>query len=234
MTNKTMLFPMKTFTQGLTDDLCGVKCLETIYDYYQIKKNTASLVRDMAQADEMTYIPQLLRQLAKDGLKVTAVSSNPQVFDLTWKGLFNEALITKLHERHQAIKESKWKRVIVEYILYLQENLKVEQLIISEKLIKEALEKQKQVVAFTDNVIFHQRGRRFWDEENKTYEFDDIKGGSDGHAVVVNGWDPKKGLHIVDCSPIQAYGKNGQYWIDPAVLIAGVYTLSGEIGLVGR
>lgn len=225
---------MKRFSQGYTDDLCGVKCLESIYDYYGIKKKTLSIVRELAQADELTYIPQLLRLLAKDGLSVTAVSSNPYVFDLTWEGLSNKKIISKLHKRYKFIKSSKWKRAIVEYILYLEEKNKIEQRIISEQLIRDELFKNKVIIAFTDNVIFHQRGRRFWDEENKTYEFDDIKGGSDGHAVVINGWDLKKGFHIVDCSRIQSYGKNGQYWIDPSILVAGIYTLSGEIGIVGR
>lgn len=225
---------MRTFSQGHTDDLCGVKCLESIYDYYGAIKSTNNLVRDLALADELTYIPQLLRLLARDGFSVLAVSSNPYVFDLTWKDLSAKEIIAKLQARYHYIQDSKWKRAIVEYILYLEESNKISQNIISEPFIRKQLKDKKLVLAFTDNVVYHQRGRRYWDDQNKTYEPDDIRGGSDGHAVVVNGWDPKKGFHIVDPSLIQSYGSDGQYWIDPSILIAGIYTLSGEIGVIWK
>lgn len=234
MKKSRVLFPMKTYSQGHTDDLCGVKCLESIYDYYGNIKSTNTLVRDLALADELTYIPQLLRLLARDGFSVLAVSSNPYVFDLTWKNLSNKEIIAKLHSRYHYINNSKWKRSIVEYILYLEESNSITQTIISESYIKGQLFDDKLVLAFTDNVVYHQRGRRYWDENNKTYEPDDIRGGSDGHAVVVNGWDPKRGFHIVDPSLIQSYGSDGQYWIDPAILIAGIYTLSGEVGVIWK
>ncbi len=234
MTDKPILFPMKRFAQGPIDDLCGVKCLESVYDYFQMPKSTQYLVKELALADQLSYMPQLLRLLSRDGFSVIANVSNPHVFDLSWRDLPASVLIDKLHSRHSFLKENKWKQVTVEYILFLKEKNQVEQSLITEKLIVEHLLKKRIVLAFVDNVIFHQRGRRFFDEKNKTYDLDDVRGGSDGHSVVINGWDRNKGFHIVDPSEIQSYGKDGQYWINPAVLIAGVYSFSGEIGIIWK
>lgn len=229
-----ILFPMKRFVQGPSDDLCAVKCLESIYGYFGMPHPTSYFIKELALADELAYLPQLLRLPAKDGLNVRANISNPQIFDLAWNGLSSKELLKKLQQRHEKMTNSDWKRAAREYMLYVEEGNPVSQEVISEQLLIRCLEEKKVVLALLDNVIFHQRTRRYWDAEKQTYDIDDIRGKSDGHGVVINGWDPSKGFHIVDASEIQSYDASGQYWVEPAVLMAGIYSLSGEIGMIWK
>lgn len=234
ISDKNYFFSMERYAQGFADDLCGVKCLQSIYEFYEQKKDVSYFIRELALADELAFLPQLMKLMHRDNFSVNIHISNPYIFDLSWEILTSAEKVSRLEKRYNFIKESKWKRVILEYILYLKEGGSVSQEVISEKLMKNLLSEQRIILAFVDNVIFHQRGRRYWDDEKYTYEPDDIRGGSDGHAVVVNGWDEKKGFHIVDSSQIQHYSQNGQFWIAPEILIAGIYTLSGEIASISN
>jgi len=234
MINFSTLINIKRIPQEPTDDLCTVRCLESIYHYYNLAKPTMYFVRELALADEMAYLPQLLRLMSRDGFKVIANISSTQIFDLTWKGYSTNKLASKVEERYHNILDSRWKRLAGEYLLYLKEGNEISQDVISVQYITEQLIQGKILLALVDNVIFHQRGRRYWNAENKTYNIDDIKGQSEGHGVIINGINSEGKIHVVDPSTIQYYSNDGCYWLDPSVLIAGVYSHSGEIGIISR
>lgn len=233
--NMKLNFPhIKRFQQGPTDDLCGVKCLQSIYGCFNLCTEESYFLRNLSLPTELAFMPQLMRLMVQDGFNVNINISNPNVFDLTWKQLSNTEIIGKLTKRFEVLTDNKWKRLIKEYVIYLSQNNAITQEVISEKLLQTNISSGAIILAFVDNVIFHQRGRRYWDESGKTYNPDDIRGGSDGHTVIINGWDEKKGFHIIDPSTIQSYSNSGIYWIASEVLIAGVYSFSGEIAIIRR
>jgi len=165
------------------DETCGATCLQAIYNYYGEDAQLEFLIKEIPTWEAGGTIAVLLglHALSKN-FKVTIFTYNLHVFDPTWfhKGI---NLTEKLQQQLEYKTDPKVRWASRAYMDFLKKGGEIKFEELSRELIKTHLEKGIPILTGLNATYLYRCAREFGND------FDDIKGTSMGHFVILNGFD---------------------------------------------
>lgn len=165
------------------DETCGATCLQAIYNYYGEDAQLEFLIKEIPTWEAGGTIAVLLglHALSKN-FKVTIFTYNLHVFDPTWfhKGI---DLTEKLQQQLEYKSDPKVRWASRAYMDFLKKKGEIKFEELNKELIKAHLEKGIPILTGLNATYLYRCAREFGND------FDDIKGTSMGHFVILNGFD---------------------------------------------
>lgn len=203
------------------DVTCGPTCLQALYRYYKDEVQLKQLIREVKQLKNGGTLAVMLGNNAlMRGYKAIIYSYNLNVFDITWAGLSNRKLVKKLKE--QMAFKSKRRKLQIEskaYIQFLEAGGEVRYDELDEKLIKSYLNKSTPILTGLSATYLYGTPR----EVPQFDIYDDIKGESAGHFVVISGYDEEKNcVYLADPMTPNPIGKGRVYRVGFSRLISSI------------
>ncbi|MCC5942708.1 MAG: C39 family peptidase [Balneolaceae bacterium] len=168
------------------DTTCGPTCLHAVYKYYNIPIDLQVVIDQVHQLEDGGTLGVMLAIHAlNNGYKATIYSYNLQVFDPTWKGITSDEIIKKL-KKQAAFKNNKKLDIASQaYIQFLQLGGRLRFEDLRSAIIRRYLKKNQPIIAGLSATYLYQSAREFGPD----LEFDDVRGESTGHFVVLHGYD---------------------------------------------
>lgn len=182
------------------DVTCGPTCLHAVYNYFDDDISLSRVINEVTYLDEGGTLGVMLGLHALSrGYSVTIYTYNLQLFDPSWFKGSDRNKIIELLEAQAAAKENKKLRKASEaYIKFLSSggNLKFRDL--TPAFIKSFFEKNLPVLTGLNSTYLYNSQREYVDEDG-FIRYNDIKGISSGHFVVLSGYDEhRKKIIIAD------------------------------------
>jgi hypothetical protein len=175
------------------DETCGATCLHAMYSYYGESLSLEEVISEIPTWETGGTIAVLLgcHALGK-GYKATIYTYNLHVFDPTW---FHEgidiAAKLRLQVQHKFEPKIQWASQAYLKFLSLGGELRFEEL--NRELLKSYLHKGIPVLTGLNATYLYRCAREL------NNEYDDIRGTSMGHFVILSDYDEEKGIiHIAD------------------------------------
>lgn len=175
------------------DETCGATCLHAMYSYYGEPIPLETLISEIPTWETGGTIAVLLGCHALNkGYKATIYTYNLHIFDPTW---FNEGIDIrsklKLQLQHKFEPKIQWASQAYLRFLDLGGVLRFEEL--NRELIKRYLDREIPLLTGLNATYLYRCAREL---EN---EYDDIRGTSMGHFVILSHYDDEKErVHIAD------------------------------------
>jgi hypothetical protein len=168
---------------------CGPTCLHTIYGFYEDRIKLQQVIKETVKLDEGgTFAAYLAMHALERGYSATMYTYNLRVFDPTWFSKSPEALIEKLEERLEYKRSAtKLQRAIQAYIDFLKLGGEMRFEDLTADLIDSYLKRSIPIITGLSSTFLYRCERELPDGE-----YDDVRGDSQGHFVVLCGYDRKK------------------------------------------
>lgn len=175
---------------------CGPTCLHAVYEYFNDRIALESVIEKVTRFEEGGTLGAMLAVHAlQKGYKATIYSYNLLVFDPTWKELKRSEIIKKLKEQASFKQDVKLCIATDAYIKFLElgGSLRFEDL--RSAIIRRYLKKDRPVIAGLSATYLYQSAREY----GPKLDYDDIRGESTGHFVVLHGYDAEtREVYIAD------------------------------------
>ena len=173
---------------------CGPTCLHSIYDYYDDRIKLPQVIRETAKLEEGgTLAAYLAKHAMLRGYSATIYTYNLRVFDPTWFSGTRNAMIEKLEARLEYKRTArKLQRAIQAYIDILKLGADVRFEDLTAELIDSYMKRSAPIVTGLSSTYLYRCEREMPDGD-----YDDVRGHSQGHFVVLCGYDRKKGEVLV-------------------------------------
>ncbi|MFH1971734.1 MAG: hypothetical protein ABIJ05_05140 [Patescibacteria group bacterium] len=204
---------------------CGPFCLLNIYTHFQIPTTINKIQSELnVSKDDPTYLAQLARNCLKHKLDSIILSSNPRIISPSWKDKTKKEIIVKLKEWVTLNNSNSWwLRTALFLLFYLQEGGNIKIVDLSTSIIDKYLEKGYLLLCCLDESWLW--GKR---KINKKAEYDDIKGYSTGHCIVIYK-HINNDYFISDPYPTKIEEKEGLYKVNKQQLLVSTLAWSQEI-----
>jgi hypothetical protein len=167
------------------DETCGATCLHAIYKYYGETVDLPELITEVPRLETGGTLAVMLgiNALLK-GYKATIYTYNLRVFDPTWfrKGV---DLAAKLKMQLEYKSQPKIQYATKAYLKYLRLGGEIRFHELNRPLLRKYLDKHIPVLTGLNATYLYRWSREF---DN---EFDDMRGTSMGHFVVLSGYNKK-------------------------------------------
>jgi len=211
------------------DKTCGPTCMAMIYRFYGKEISRKQILKDLKiEKDETTYTFQLARHFQNSDLKVKGIVSHPDITDFSWRDLSHKELIEKIKEWIPFNIKHRWARSALYYLYFLQEGGTIKITSLNNKIIEKALQNNSLILAPLDESWLW--GKRKISGQAK---FDDLKGKTTGHFVIICGMDKDK-FKIIDPYPTKKEGKEREYWVDKDQVLASILMWSAELLVISE
>lgn len=175
------------------DETCGATCLHAMYSYYGESLGLEEVIREVPTWETGGTIAVLLgcHALGK-GYKVTIYTYNLHIFDPTWfQGEVKLDEKLRLQLEHKFEPKIQWASQAYLKFLRLGGQIKLEEL--NRQLIKKYLDKHIPILTGLNATYLYRCAREL------NNEYDDVRGTSMGHFVILSHYDDDKDLvHIAD------------------------------------
>ncbi len=175
---------------------CGPTCLHAVYEYYNNSADLQTVIDQVHQLEGGGTLGALMAVHAlKKGYMATIYSYNLHLFDPTWRGAPRDEIIIKLRKQAAFKKEKKLTIATDAYIQFLElgGNLRFEML--RPAIIRRYLKRNQPIIAGLSATWLYQSAREFGPD----LDFDDVRGESTGHFVVLHGYDTEtREVYIAD------------------------------------
>lgn len=217
---------MNTFPntkQTIGSHACGPICLLNIYAYLQIPLTLDTILNELniTQAD-LTWLPQLARNCLAHQLETIILSSNPFTVSFSWKDKTKEELITLLKAWLTHNSNDNWLKEVLFTLFYLEEGGNIKIVDLSTAILDDYLDNGYVLLSCLEESWLWGK-RKIIDKA----EFDDIKGHTRGHFVVVYGKE-KNNYLISDPYPTGMEKRDGLYAIDKQKLLVSTLVWNHE------
>ncbi len=221
------------------DTTCGPTCLHAVYRYYDDTISLPEVISETRQlADGGTLSVWLACHALQRGYQTTIYPFGLQVFDPTWADLPREVIAQKL-TRQLDFKEKKpgFRVVTQAYLEYLRlgGNLKFE--VMTAALIRRYLKKSIPILTGLSSTYLYGSAREVY--EGGQSVFDDVRGESAGHFVVLAGYDREnRSVLVADpfvpnpVAPSRYYAVN-IYRLICAIML-GILTYDGNLLVIRK
>lgn len=207
--------PSEHVFQQKDDNNCGPSTLEMVYRFKGIDRNVSQILKDFhfGPKGELTYPPQLARDLQRNGLKTNLLISSPSVISPAWAQWNKDQLIDALKD-WVTLNPKHEKHVLgLHTLFYLQEGGEITLNSYSSEDWRQMLDKESLLVVGVDEVWLW--GHRFKEYEA---EIDNYKGKTEGHFVLVTGHTDNK-FSVLDSYPTNLEDRHGQYEVEQNQLV---------------
>lgn len=175
------------------DETCGATCLQAIYNFYGDDIELESLIKEIPTWETGGTIAVLLgiHALTKN-YKVTVYTYNLHVFDPTWfKPGIDIGEKLKLQLKNKSDAKVQWASHA--YLKFLEKGGEIKFEELNDDLLRKYLDKDIPVLTGLNATYLYRCSREY------NNDFDDIKGSSMGHFVVLKGYDDiTRNIEIAD------------------------------------
>jgi hypothetical protein len=216
---------------------CGPTCLHAVYRYYGDVMPLSQVISEVPELkDGGTLAVYLACHALQRGYRTTIFSHNLLVFDPTWSGAPRQEVIEKLKKQKQFKKDIPGFKVACEaYTLYLELGGTIRFEVLTAGLIRRYLKRSIPLLSGLSSTYLYNCARELM--RGNKFVFDDVQGSSQGHFVVLAGYDMHE-RHVLVADP---YMPNpvapGQYYqvniyrLICAIML-GVLTYDGDILII--
>lgn len=226
--HKPILLRVPRFTQP-DNVTCGPTCLAKVYGYYGFERDLDEIIAETPRnPDGGTLAVNLGISALKNGFRPTIYPFGLRVFDPTWRRLGRRPLIAKLERRYQAVRSKRLRRAVAAHIAYLNLGGRIRFRESNRKLLVSILRGGDPILTGLSATYLYGTPREFEDA------YDDVRGESAGHFVVISGYYPKSDRFVV-ADPFEKVPlgrSNGRYSVDAERLIASILLGDGSYDAV--
>jgi hypothetical protein len=219
------------------DTTCGPTCLHAVYRYFGDHSPLSRVIGEVAEVEGGGTLAVLLACHAlQRGYAATIYSYNLQIFDPTWSQLAPQQLSDKL--KHQVeIKETDpgFKVATDAYLKFLELGGRLRFEVLSPALIRRPLKQSLPVLCGLSATYLYNSSREYF--IGKQAVTDDLRGETQGHFVVLAGYDrAQRTVRVADpylANPVA----EGQYYhvrIDRLLcaILMGILTYDGDLLII--
>jgi len=168
---------------------CGPTCLHAIYRYYH------DAIPLQQVAEEVPVIPEggtlevyLACHALRRGYKATIFPYNLQIFDPTWAAIPSTQIAAKLRDQLSFKKDIPGIEIVTDaYLNYLELGGRLRFEVMTAALIRRYLKKSIPVLTGLSATYLYNTAREYGNGGD--LKFDDVRGESVGHFVVLTGYD---------------------------------------------
>ena len=168
---------------------CGPTCLHAVYCFYNDPISLQQVISEVSYMDEGgTLEVHLACHALQRGYKTTIFPYNLQIFDPTWSAIPRNAIAAKLRRQLSFKKNiSGFELVTNAYLEYIElgGNLKFE--VLTASLIRRYLKKSIPILTGLSATYLYNEAREYG--SGSEFAFDDVRGESTGHFVVLTGYN---------------------------------------------
>ena len=162
---------------------CGPVCLLNIYDHFGKSVPLSQILQELHVEDsESTYTPQLAKNCIVHGLETVMLTSNSFSVAPNWKGKTKEEIIVLLKTWVTQNAGDAWLKETLFLLFYLEAGGNLDIVDLSTAIVDDYLDKGYILLAALEESWLWEKRKL----EGKA-EYDDIKGHTRGHFVVVYG-----------------------------------------------
>lgn len=168
---------------------CGPTCLHAVYRYYNDHVALNDLIPEITKLDEGgTLEVYLACHALRRGYRTTIFPYNLQIFDPTWSRVSPAELADKLRGQLAYKKHLPGFEVATRaYLEYLQLGGRLRFEVLTAALIRRYLKRSVPVLTGLSATYLYNSAREY--DANGKAVFDDVRGESAGHFVVLSGYD---------------------------------------------
>jgi hypothetical protein len=172
------------------DVTCGPTCLKKVYDFYGLRLEVEELLGELDRNEDGGTLGVFLGISAlRRGFRSRIYAYDLRIFDPSWFALPMDELQAKVRARTPFLPTAKALRTAQAYLRYLDLGGEIAFDELTPKLIKSVLDRDHPVLAGLSATYLYRMTRERHREETDDLVFDDIRGESTGHFVVVHGYD---------------------------------------------
>jgi hypothetical protein len=219
---KPILLKVPRFTQP-DATTCGPTCLAKVYSYYGYEKDLTDVIAETPRnPDGGTLAVNLGVSALKNGFEPTIYPFGHRIFDPTWRRLTRRRLIRKLEARYAAVESRRLRRAVSAYIAYLNLDGNIRFKEPRKQLFVDVLAGGDPILTGLSATYLYRTAREYEDR------YDDVRGESTGHFVVIAGYYPRTDRFVV-VDPFEnvPMSRRGRYSVSAERLIAAV--LLGDV-----
>jgi len=231
-------FPLEILPQP-NDTTCGPTCLHAVYGYYGDRLSLEQVVAEVATLQEGGTLAVFLACHAlRRGYQATIYTYNLQVFDPTWFGRGNHELSERLrlqleHKRGNSILEV----ATTAYLEFMELGGEVRYTVLTGGLIRKFLKKGIPILTGLSATYLYNCAREIAKDSELVY--DDIRGESTGHFVILSGYDRVKRQVLVADPLMPNPVSRSHYYPVPTdqlicAILIGILTYDGNLLIIER
>jgi hypothetical protein len=216
---------------------CGPTCLHAVYRYYRDVLPLSQIISEVPELkDGGTLAVWLGCHALQRGYRTTIFSHNLLIFDPTWSGAPRQEVIEKLEKQKQYKKDIPGFRVASEaYKLYLELGGTLRFEVLTAGLIRRYLKRSIPLLSGLSSTYLYNCAREL--TRGDTFVFDDVLGSSQGHFVVLAGYDMHERSVLVADPYMPNPVARGQYYHVNiyrllCAIMLGVLTYDGDILII--
>jgi hypothetical protein len=191
---------------------CGPTCLHAIYRYFGDEISLHQVVTEVPQiATGGTLAVYLAVHALQRGYNATIYSYNLQIFDPTWASARSEEIAEKLKLQASFQKGDPGLEVATEgYLEFLELGGELRFEVLTAGLIRRYLKRSLPVLSGLSATYLYNSAREY--SEGNDLIFDDIRGKSMGHFVVLAGYDKQDRTVLIADPFLPNPVSSGQYY----------------------
>lgn len=218
---------------------CGPTCLHAVYRYYGEDLSLKDLIPEITELDQGgTLDVYLACHALRRGYQTTIIPYNLQLFDPTWSGVPRAELADKLRRQLAYKKHLPGFEVATRaYLEYLDLGGRLRFEVMTAALIRRYLKRAIPVLTGLSATYLYNCAREY--DAGGRAIFDDVRGVSAGHFVVLSGYNREdRSVRVADpflpnpFSPTRYYDVN-IYRLICAIML-GILTYDGNLLIIDR
>jgi hypothetical protein len=216
---------------------CGPTCLHAMYRYFSDEISLSRIVSEVRQLEGGGTLAVYLASHALDrGYKATIYTYNLQIFDPTWFSVPANRMEEKLRRQVEHKKNLPGLETATQaYLEFLKRRGRIRFEVLTANLLRRFLKKSLPVLTGLSATYLYNCSREYAVGRNLIY--DDVKGESTGHFVVLAGYDGQHRVVLV-ADPLKPNPvAEGQYYevgIDRLLcaIMLGVLSYDGDLLII--
>ena len=216
------------------DTTCGPTCLHAVYSYYRDPIALRKVISEVSNLEGGGTLEVLLACHAlQRGYQATIYTYNLNIFDPTWFTTPGVDLAEKLQLQMAAKKKPKLAVASRAYLEYLRLGGRIRFQDLDSALLRKYLKQEKPILCGLSATYLYHCAREY----GESPEYDDIRGVSSGHFVVLCGYDMEN-RHVLVADPLyQNPLQAGHYYEVPiqrliGAILLGILTYDGNLLIV--
>jgi len=172
------------------DTTCGPTCLHAIYSYYDYPAKLTDIIDEIDSLNKGGTLGVVLANHAlRNGFRVSLFTYNLMIFDPTWFTGKTD-IDDKLARRFKHTRSGKQRFAIRQYRQFLELGGKIVLQDMNRRMLTSFLNRSIPILSGLSSTYLYRTART----NPQTMQDDDIRGGVEGHFVVLDGYNKEKRL----------------------------------------
>jgi hypothetical protein len=223
----------------LDNTTCGPTCLHAIYRYYNDPVSLQMVTAEVPSIPEGgTLDVYLACHALRRGYRTTIFPYNLQIFDPTWSAIPSNEIATKLRRQLTFKKNIPGIEVVTNaYLEYLELGGRLRFEVMTAALIRRYLKKSIPILTGLSATYLYNTAREYGNGGELKY--DDVRGESMGHFVVLTGYDRKnRSVSVADPLKTNPVADSRYYSVSiyrlVCAIMLGILTYDGNLLIIQK